>query len=76
MFLPSVIAEYVARDIFNADECVLFFKIMPDKLFVLKEKKCHDRKLSIDRITVPLATNADSFEKQPPLVLGNLAKPR
>lgn len=76
MFLPSLIAEYVPRDIFNTNQCALFFKLMPNKSFILKGEKYHGEKLSKDRITVLLATNADGSKKLPPLVLGKSTKPR
>jgi hypothetical protein len=31
--LPSFRSEYHPKDIFNADECVLFFNLFPDKTY-------------------------------------------
>ncbi|KFD62104.1 hypothetical protein M514_10661 [Trichuris suis] len=42
------------EDIFNADECGLFFKAMPDRSLALKGGKCKSRKLSKERFTVLL----------------------
>jgi hypothetical protein len=29
--LPSLLNEYHSKDVFNADECGLFFNLLPDK---------------------------------------------
>ena len=34
--LPRYISKYAPCDVFNADECGLFFKLMPDKSYVFK----------------------------------------
>ena len=34
---PEFAKGFKDEDIFNADECVLFFKAMPDKSLVMKE---------------------------------------
>jgi hypothetical protein len=31
--LPSLLSRYDLKDIFNADECGLFFYLLPDKTF-------------------------------------------
>ncbi|KFD69715.1 hypothetical protein M514_13301 [Trichuris suis] len=63
------------EDIFNADECDLFFKAMPDRSLVLKGDKCKSGKLSKERFTVLLCASATG-EKLKPLVIGTSAKPR
>ncbi|XP_065218086.1 tigger transposable element-derived protein 6-like [Planococcus citri] len=73
--LPSLLAGYAPADVFNADECALFYKLMPDKSMVYKHENCHGGKLSKDRLTVLLCTNADGTEKLPPLVIGKSKNP-
>ncbi len=67
---------YEACDIFNADECALFFKLMPDNSHVLKGEKCHGGELSEERITILLAVNLDGTEKLLALMIGKSAKSR
>lgn len=74
--LPRLINNYAPRDVFNVDECGLFFKLMPDKSYVFKGEKCHGGKLSKERVTVLVAANADGSEKLPLLMLGKSPRPR
>ncbi len=62
--------------VFNADECGLFFKLMPNTLYMFNGETCHGGKLSKERVTVLLATNADGSEKLPLLLIGKSTKPR
>ncbi|KFD64096.1 hypothetical protein M514_23806 [Trichuris suis] len=63
------------ENIFNADECGLFFKAMPDRSLALKGDKCKSGKLSKERFTVLLCASATG-EKLKPLMIGRSAKPR
>ncbi|GFS93513.1 tigger transposable element-derived protein 6 [Trichonephila clavipes] len=74
--LSDLIKEYAPRDIFNRDETKLFFKCLTEKTFTFKKEKCHERKQSMDRLTILLAVNIDGSEKITPVVLGKSAKPR
>lgn len=74
--LPFLLHDYAARDIFNLDECGLFFNLMPDKTFSFKGEKCIGGKRSKERITILLGANMDGSEKLPPLAIGKSAKPR
>ncbi|KAK7105522.1 hypothetical protein V1264_016888 [Littorina saxatilis] len=58
------------------DECALFFRMLPDRTFEFKSKKCHGGKQSKERVTVSLCCNMDGSEKQSLLVIGKFAKPR
>jgi hypothetical protein len=44
--LPSPLSTYHARDVFNADECGLFFNLLPDKTYSLNGKCSHRGKKS------------------------------
>ena len=74
--LPRLVSKYEPRNIFNADEFGLFFKLMPDKSFVFKGEKCHVGKLSKVRVTVLVGANSDSSRKSSLLMIGKSAKPR
>ncbi len=76
VIIPHLTKGYEARNIFNADECALFFKLMPDKSHVLKGEKCYAGKLSKERITILRAVNLDGTEKLLTLAIGKSAKPR
>lgn len=74
--LPNLLRDYIPRDVFNADETGLFFNLLPDKTLTVKGENCHGGKLSKQRLTVLLCTNADGSEKLTPLVIGKAKKPR
>ena len=74
--LPSLLEEYDPKDVFNADETGLFFKLLPDRTYTYKGNNCHGGKRSKERITLLIAANMDGSEKLPLLAIGKSAKPR
>lgn len=48
--LGNILKDYSPDQIYNADETGLFFRLMPDKTFEFKEKKCHGGKVKIDSL--------------------------
>lgn len=74
--LPELLQNYEPRDIFNADEFGLFFKLMPDKSYVFKGETCHGGKASKERLTVLACANSDGSEKLRLLVIGKAKNPR
>ncbi|KAL4141823.1 hypothetical protein QTP88_004380 [Uroleucon formosanum] len=73
--LPNVIDKYEKRDIFNADETGLFFRVLPNKTMTFKNETCSGGKVSKDRLTVLLCCNIiGEFER--PLVIGKAKRPR
>lgn len=74
--LPNLIADYEAKDIFNADETGLFYKCEPAKSLHLKGEQCHGGKRSKERISVLVRANMDGSEKLKPLVIGKFQNPR
>ena len=74
--LPSVLNEYEARDVFNADETGLFYRCLPDKTLSFKGQQCSGGKKSKERITVMVACNSNGSEKLPLFVIGKSIKPR
>lgn len=74
--LPSLIAGFEPRNVFNADEAGLFFNLQPEKSLCLKGEPCHGGKKSKERITVLFCCNADGSEKLKLTVVGKFQKPR
>lgn len=74
--LPSLLAAYEPRNIYNVDETGLFFRMLPDKTFALKGESCHGGKKKKERVTVLLGANMDGSHKLKPLVIGKSKVPR
>lgn len=74
--LPSLLRDYVSDDIYTADEFELFFKLMPVKSFAFKNKTCHGKKLSKERLTVLVCTNTTGSYKLKLVVIGRSKFPR
>ena len=74
--LPKLMEGYDARDVFNADETDLFWRMLPDKTMAVKGDKCHGGKKSKECITLLVGANMDGSEKLPLLVIGKYANPR
>lgn len=74
--LPSLLEGFESRDIYNVDETGLFYQLMPSKTYSVKGEACHGGKMSKQRITVLLCSNADGSDKLEPIVIGKFQKPR
>ena len=68
--LPVILANYDPDDVYNCDETGLFFKLLPDRTFVIKKEECKGGKRAKDRYTVLLCTNWTGTDKLKPLVIG------
>ena len=42
--LPDLIADYNPKDVYNMDECGLFFNLLLDKTYAYKGENCHKGK--------------------------------
>lgn len=73
--LKSIIKDYDAKDIFNADETGLYYLAMPNKTFALKSDKCVGKKSAKQRVTILFCSNMNG-EKENPLVIGKSKNPR
>lgn len=73
--IVDFMGDYKMEDVFNADECGLFYRAMPNKTLSMFGDKCKDGKISKERVTVLLACSA-AGEKLKPLVIGKAKKPR
>lgn len=74
--LKTVCEQYKPNDIFNVDECGLFYRLLPDKTLTFKNEKCIGGKKSKERLTILLGSNMDGSEKLKPIVIGKSKNPR
>ena len=65
---PLLRHEYLDKNIFNADEAGLFFKITPNKTHKFKVEKCSGEKLSKERITVLFCASMTGEKRQPLII--------
>ena len=73
--LPTILARYQLKDIFNADEFGLFYEALPSKSLHFRGKCCSGAKQSKVRLTGMAASNAPG-EKIPTFVIAKSASPR
>ena len=73
--LPTILARYQIKDIFNADEFGLFYEALPSKSLLFRGKHCSGRKHSKKWLTGIAASNTLG-EKIPMFVIGKSASPR
>lgn len=74
--VPGILAQYDRRNIYNADETALFYRLLPKRTLALKNECCHGGKQSKQRLTVLLCANMDGSDKRKPLVIGTSGRPR
>jgi hypothetical protein len=67
--LLHLMAKYAPKDIFSADECGLFYNMLPDKMYTFKGASCKGIKVSYERITVLVCVNLAGTEKLPLFVI-------
>lgn len=65
---------YRPEDIFNAAECVLFYRATPEQLATIEDFNCANGELGDERLTVLLACSMTG-EKLKPFVIGKTIKP-
>ncbi|XP_014451818.1 tigger transposable element-derived protein 4 [Alligator mississippiensis] len=73
--LLSILREYDAKNIYNADETGLFYKMLPNKTLAFRDKRCIDGEHSKQRLTILLMANMDGSDKRKPLVIGKSKNP-
>ena len=74
--LPNLFDGYELKNVFNADETGLFYKLLPNITLFFKNEPCHSGNHSNNRVTVLVGANADGSEKLPLLVIGKSKKPQ
>ncbi|CAB5367834.1 unnamed protein product [Rhizophagus irregularis] len=72
--LRTLLAKYDEKDIYNADETGLFFRMEPNQ--TLSTGKISGRKKDKNRLSVLLCSNSDGSHKFSPLVIGKSLNPR
>jgi hypothetical protein len=73
--LPTILSRFEMRNIFNVDDCGLFYQAFPNRTLHLSKEGCHGGKQSKIRITVLCGANATG-EKMSLLVIGKSKQPR
>ena len=73
--LPTILARYQLKDIFNSDEFGLFYEALLSKSLHFLGKRCSGGKHSKVRLTGMAASNTLG-EKIPMFVIGKSASPR
>lgn len=73
--LQHMIRDYDEKDVYNADETGLFFRVLPNKTFSIRGETCCGGKASKERITILQCANMKG-EKEKLLVIGKAARPR
>lgn len=65
---------YRPKDIFNAAECALFYRLTPEQMSSIEGFYCSNGELATERLTVLLATSMMG-ERLKPLVIGAATRP-
>lgn len=73
--LKRILSDYNPKDIFNADETGLFYRMPPNRTLSTSSNVSGHKK-DKSRITVLLGCNATGSEKLKPLVIGTAFNPR
>ncbi|GBN25710.1 Tigger transposable element-derived protein 6 [Araneus ventricosus] len=73
---PDIIHNYDEKNIFNADETDLFYKLTPNQTLKFKGEKCVGDKLSKVRITILVCAIMNGSGKHKLTVIGKSQKPR
>ena len=73
-YLPTILSKYQLKDIYNADDFVLFYQALPDKSLHYKGERFSGGKHSKVRLTWLAAASA-TWKKLPLFVIGKSAKP-
>ena len=72
--IQNVIEKYDRKDISNANECGLFYKLAPDT--TVATKGLPGWKKMKDRITLLICANDEGSEKMELMIIGNALRPR
>lgn len=70
--LKKLLEAYKPEDIYNLDECALFYKLPPNKTIADKSDKLEGVKLSKDRISVAFTVNSTGDDYIKPIVIGHI----
>ena len=70
----QLVNKHSPKDVFNADECGLFYCMAPDR--TIAREASPGRKMAKYRITILPCANADGSEKIELMVIGSSKMPR
>ena len=74
--LPNLLQGYQPQDIFNADEFGFFWRLPPNKSYVISGQTFKNGKNSKERLSVLVGANSDGTEKLKLVVIGKSRQPR
>lgn len=74
--LNTLLRKYKRKNIYNADEAGLFYRLLPNKTIAHKNENVKGIKKSKNRITILFACNATGTVKFKPLIIGKSKKPK
>ncbi|CAH1712158.1 tigger transposable element-derived protein 4-like [Aphis gossypii] len=73
---PLLRKGYTDKEIYNASETGVFYKLMPDKSFRFQGNECKDGELPEERLTILITVNMTGTDKKKLLVIGKHNGPR
>ena len=74
--LPDILSRYADKEVYNADEFALYFRLLPETTMAHRDENVSGGKKSKDRLTGLVCTNMDGSDKKKLLVLGKSRNPR
>ena len=74
--LPKLLRDYSMRNVYNADETAVFYRVLPHRTHAFKGETCRGGKKSKERMTALMCANMDGSDKLAPLIIGRFKKPR
>ena len=72
---PQLLMDYAPEDVFNADETVLFERLLPNKTFSFEGDQCHAGKKLKERISLLVCANVVVLKSFHSLQLEHLPSP-
>lgn len=70
--LPQIISGFEAKDVYNASEFGLLYRLQPNEDYSSIRTLCETGALSDERITILICANCDGSDKKNLLIVGNL----
>ena len=74
--LPLILKDYVPEDIYNGDEFGLFWRLLPNPTYRIKNNKFMTGRKGKERVSVFVCTNQTGSDKRKLLVIDKYERPR
>ena len=74
--LPSLLKDYTPEDIYNGDEFCLFWRLLSNRMYKIRNNKFMTGKKGKERVSVFVCTNQTGSDKRKLLVIGKYERPR